>query len=86
MKDAAVVGVPDARAGDLTRAYVVLQEGRNLNEEDINMHMKERLAPYKQLFGGIRVLESLPRNQLGKLSRKLLNELVTKENSDENII
>lgn len=35
IKDAAVIGVPDARAGELPMAFVVLEPGSVLNEKDI---------------------------------------------------
>ena len=75
IKEAAVAGVPDEEAGELTRAYIVLKEGYSLDEESINQLMRTRLAPYKQLHGGIKVIDKLPRNHLGKLSRKLLQNL-----------
>ena len=71
IKDVGVVGVPDKMAGQLTRAYVVLKEGYSLDEV--------RLAKIKQLTGGIRVVEVIPRNGLGKVSRKRLEELVMKD-------
>ena len=71
IKDVGVIGVPDKMAGQLTRAYVVLKEGYSLDEV--------RLAKIKQLTGGIRVVEVIPRNGLGKVSRKHLEELVMKD-------
>src|ERR1700694_3280212 len=52
---AAVVPVPDERAGELPRAYVVLKEayvGR-VSEEEIKEHVARQVAVYKQLAGGV---------------------------------
>ena len=35
VQDAAVVGVPDERAGELPRAYVVKKPGKDVTEEDL---------------------------------------------------
>ncbi len=37
VEDAAVLGVPDATAGELPRAYVVLKEGQATTPEDIRL-------------------------------------------------
>ena len=79
IKDVGVVGVPDEMAGQLTRAYVVLKEGYSLDEESIHQLLSKRLSKIKQLTGGIRVVDVIPRNGLGKVSRKHLEELVMKD-------
>jgi len=33
--DAAVIGVPDERAGEVPRAYVILREGKQCSEEEV---------------------------------------------------
>ena len=38
--DAAVVGVPDERAGELPQAHVVLKPGHTATDEDIYNHVK----------------------------------------------
>ena len=51
VKDIGVVAVPDERAGELPRAYIITDG--SVNEDQINAYMKEQLAPHKQLAGGI---------------------------------
>ena len=76
VREAGVVGVLDARAGELPRAYVVLKdlalsaEERENVRTAINQHLQEKASPYKQLAAGIVFLDQLPKNPTGKLLRK----------------
>ncbi|MFQ5668449.1 MAG: class I adenylate-forming enzyme family protein [Candidatus Binatia bacterium] len=45
--EAAVVGVPDQRRGEIPKAVVVLQSGARLTEEDVQAFCRERLAFFK---------------------------------------
>lgn len=75
--DAGVTCVKDERAGELPRAYIVRKS--NCSAEDIMSYMKDRMAPYKQLKGGIRFVEDLPKNPTGKLLRKVLKEMAAND-------
>lgn len=75
--DVGVVGVEDERAGELPRAYIVRKT--EVTPEDIMDYMKERVAPYKQLKGGIRFLDALPKNATGKLLRRELKEMAAQD-------
>ena len=66
--DVAVVGVPDQRAGELPRAYVV-KKG-DLTEEQVKSHVAEALAPHKHLSGGVEFLAEIPKSAAGKILRK----------------
>lgn len=70
--DVAVVGVPDTLAGEVPRAYVVRQPGMNINEEDIQRMVNSKVTHYKKLVGGVKFIETIPRNPSGKILR---NEL-----------
>ena len=37
--DSAVIGIPDGRAGELPRAYVVLKPDLNISEEDLKKYI-----------------------------------------------
>jgi acyl-coenzyme A synthetase/AMP-(fatty) acid ligase len=43
--------------------------------------MKERLAGYKQLVGGVRFVDAIPKNASGKILKKDLKEIARKEMS-----
>jgi len=74
--DVAVVGVPDERAGELPRAYVI-RKNRNILEMDIKKFVSEHVAPHKKLEG-VMFVESLPKNQTGKVLRRELKAQVFK--------
>ncbi|XP_069941701.1 probable 4-coumarate--CoA ligase 3 [Cherax quadricarinatus] len=70
--DVGIVGVEDERAGEVPRAYVV-RHGQ-VTEQQLHDFMESRVAPYKQLAGGIKFVEGLPKNSTGKLLRKELKK------------
>jgi len=69
--DAAVVGRPDDRHGEVPVAYVVA--AGPLDVTSITDWLAERTAPYKRLAGLIAV-DTLPRTPSGKLLRRVLRE------------
>jgi fatty-acyl-CoA synthase len=62
--DAAVVGTPDERWGEVCRAFVVLTEP--VSEEELRAHCLEHLARFK-VPKEFHVVEELPRNSMGKV-------------------
>ncbi|XP_045464558.1 4-coumarate--CoA ligase 3-like [Harmonia axyridis] len=75
--DAAVIGIPHRTSGEVPRAYVVA--GEELNVEKLNEFVNEKVARYKQLKGGIAVVDSIPKNASGKILRKEIKEAYLKE-------
>ena len=69
--EAAVVGVPHERWGEVGRAFVVLSPGATLDEADLLTFLGERLAKYK-LPRSVVVLDALPLTVIGKIDKKLL--------------
>lgn len=73
--DVAVIGVSASRdETELPRAYVVRRPGDGLTEKDVISYSSQRLAKYKRLDGGVRIVDSIPKNTLGKTLKKLLKE------------
>ncbi|MFF9585623.1 long-chain fatty acid--CoA ligase [Streptomyces achromogenes] len=64
--ECAVIGVPDARWGEVGRAVVVLKPGARAEEADILGHLRGRLAKYK-IPKSVVFAEALPRTASGKL-------------------
>ena len=62
--EAAVVGVPDERWGEVCAAFVVLRG--EVNEEELAALCRERLARFK-VPKSFHFVEALPRNALGKV-------------------
>ncbi|WP_235736104.1 FadD3 family acyl-CoA ligase [Nocardioides alcanivorans] len=71
--EAAVVGVPDERMGEVGKAYVVLAEGASLTETEILAFAKERLANFKAPRS-VAFVDVLPRNLSGKVLKNELRE------------
>jgi len=75
--DVAVVGVPDERSGELPRAYII-RKNRNVSEQSIVDYVADRVAPHKKLGAGVMFVDSLPKNQTGKILRRELKAQVFK--------
>ncbi|MEO0325800.1 MAG: AMP-binding protein [Myxococcota bacterium] len=75
--ECAVVGVPDARWGEVGLAAVVLHEGATADETELKAYVAERLAKYK-VPKRWRFLDALPKSGAGKiLKRDLLEPAAT---------
>ncbi|CAG9862852.1 unnamed protein product [Phyllotreta striolata] len=72
--DAAVIGIPHPQHGEVPRAYVVPKKNSALDEENVQNHVADKVASYKRLQGGVRILESIPKNTTGKILRRQLKE------------
>jgi fatty-acyl-CoA synthase len=74
VRDAAVIGGPDAELGEIPIACVVPADNAKLTAERVLALFPGRLAAYKQPRQVI-FLESLPRNATGKVQKAMLREL-----------
>lgn len=72
--EAAVIGVPDDRMGEIPKAYITLKPGERADEEEIMAYVKDRLAKYKKLRS-VAFLDELPKGPTGKILRRELREL-----------
>lgn len=74
VREAAAIGVPDERFGQRLRAFVVLNDGAELTEDEVKAYVAQNLARYKTPRDVVFV-DELPRNPTGKvLKRKLAEE------------
>jgi acyl-CoA synthetase (AMP-forming)/AMP-acid ligase II len=64
----AVVGVPDARLGEVGMAWVVVKPGHEVEPEAIIAWARERLANYK-VPRHVRLVDALPTNAAGKVTK-----------------
>jgi fatty-acyl-CoA synthase len=67
--DAAVVGVPDERWGEVCAAFVVLAEP--VSEDELHEHCLRHLARFK-VPKSFHVVDGLPRNSMGKIVKSEL--------------
>jgi acyl-CoA synthetase (AMP-forming)/AMP-acid ligase II len=71
VREAAVVGVPDARWGESGRAYLVLAPGAAFDPEALRAFAAERLARFK-LPREFELVDALPRTETGKVQKHRL--------------
>ena len=72
VEDAAVIGVPHPDQGEAPRAYVVPKKGTRVNQEELQEYVKTKAAHYKQLKGGVAIVDSIPKTASGKILRRSL--------------
>lgn len=77
--DVAVVGIQEGKdQGEVPRAFIVSTPSFSAtleqDAERIIAWVDSKVAPYKRLRGGIRFVESIPRNASGKILRRVLRE------------
>jgi fatty-acyl-CoA synthase len=73
--DAAVLGVPDDRWGEVGVAFVVLEPGATLTADDIVEACRTRLARFK-VPASVRFLDELPRSGMNKVLKDELRAAV----------
>lgn len=84
VQESCVVGKYLPREGtELPRAYVVMKQ-KPPAEKDVERQIQEyvdsRVADYKRLRAGVKIVDALPRGQgLGKVDRRLLRQLANEE-------
>ena len=72
--EAAVIGVPDERLGEVGKAFVVTKAGAQLDEATVIAHTREHLANFK-VPRSVAFLDVLPRNPGGKVVKPTLREI-----------
>ncbi|HDM09932.1 MAG TPA: long-chain fatty acid--CoA ligase, partial [Desulfobacteraceae bacterium] len=80
---AAVVGVPDPRAGESIKAFIQLKPGVQATEEEFLEFCKDKLAGYKRPRE-IEFRDSLPTSVVGKVLRRVLKEEEIKKRKQGN--
>jgi long-chain acyl-CoA synthetase len=68
--EAAVFGVPDPRLGEEVAAAVVLKPGATLSAEELQAHVRQRLAPFKVPSLITFSTQQLPRSATGKILKR----------------
>lgn len=81
IQEAAVVGVPHERFGEIPKAFVLLKKDKKASEEDIQNYVKGKVSEYKELRGGVTFVDEIPKNPTGKILRIKLKEMYLKKNT-----
>ena len=82
--DVAVIGVySDLIASEVPRAYIVpgAEPSETLANELIK-YVNDRVAQHKQLRGGIKFIDKVPKSASGKILRRTLREEAKKDGTD----
>ena len=72
----AVIGLPDAKWGEVGKACIVLKPNQSATEEELLKFMTERLAKYK-VPKSVSFMEALPISVAGKILKRELKEQFT---------
>jgi len=73
IKECAVVGKPDALAGEIPKAYVVLKSGHMACEEDLIEFCAQRVSAFKKIRE-VEFIEAIPKTPVGKVLRRVLKD------------
>lgn len=73
IREAAVIGVPDAKWGEVGKAFIVLTPGATLSADEIIEYCKANLAKYK-VPKYIQFMAELPKGDTGKILKRQLKE------------
>ncbi|RIV76020.1 long-chain-fatty-acid--CoA ligase [Pelagerythrobacter aerophilus] len=71
VKEALVIGVPDAYRGEMPQAYVTLAEGAEATAAELQTWLNARVGKHERVSGVV-IREELPKTMIGKLDRKAL--------------
>lgn len=72
---AAIIGVPDARLGEVGHAFIVRSAGSTITSEEVIAWARANLANYK-VPRGVTFLDALPMNATGKVIKFALKEML----------
>lgn len=73
VKESLTAGVPDQYLGELIKSYIVVKEGKNLQENEIKRFCRDRLGEFKCPDQFVFV-DDIPKGPSGKLLRRKLKE------------
>ncbi len=71
--DAAVIPIPDEKAGERPKAFVVLKAGQRAEDDALVAYAAERSAPHKRI-AEVEFVATIPKSPSGKILRRLLVE------------
>ncbi len=73
VQEVVTIGVPDPYRGETVKAFVVLKEGTECSEEELNQFARKYLAAYK-VPKVYEFRDELPKTTVGKILRRVLIE------------
>jgi len=76
ISEVAVIGIQDETWGEAVAAIVSLRDGADLEFADLKQWCDGRMSAYK-IPKQLKILDALPRNAMGKVTKPTLKEIVT---------
>ncbi|MBP2240656.1 long-chain acyl-CoA synthetase [Cytobacillus eiseniae] len=82
VQEVVAAGIPDPYRGETVKVYIVLKEGANVEEEELNTFTRKHLAAYKvpRLY---EFRSELPKTAVGKILRRALVDEEKKKMNEE---
>lgn len=74
IKEAAVIGIEDKLRGDIPAAFIVLNEGMSITEDEILRYCNKNMAHY-MIPKRMKIMDELPKIGSGKVDKKQLKQL-----------
>ena len=71
VSDVAVVGIPDEVLGSAIKAFITLQPGAAIGNQDVLAHCKQHLEDF-MVPKHVEIVESMPKTTTGKISKRAL--------------
>ncbi|MFH1288893.1 MAG: AMP-binding protein [bacterium] len=81
VKESLTVGISHQYLGELIKSYIVVKEGKNLDEDEIKIFCRDRLGEFKSPDQFIFV-DDIPKGPSGKLLRRRLKEYESSKNQN----
>ncbi|HPX50502.1 MAG TPA: long-chain fatty acid--CoA ligase [Deltaproteobacteria bacterium] len=76
--EACCIGVPDEYRGETVKAYVVVQPGETLTEQEVIAYCKGKMTGYK-VPTQVEFIDQLPKSAIGKIMRREVRDMDKKK-------
>lgn len=73
VQEVAVIGVPHEIWGEAVKAFIIIKQGKNVDQDALKKLCKDKLAGYKQPQS-FEFVEDLPRSSAGKILKREIRE------------
>jgi malonyl-CoA/methylmalonyl-CoA synthetase len=78
IEEVAVIGVEDETWGEAVTAFVAIKDGKALDYNSLKTWCEGLMSSYK-IPKKLEIVDSLPRNAMGKVTKPKLSQLITKK-------
>lgn len=82
VSEVSVIGMPDPEWGEIVVAVIVAANGEKIATEELDSHCRNAIASFKKPKA-YRFIESLPKNNYGKVLKTALREMLKKETGSQ---